>query len=213
MKQIITIGFILLVNYIFGQEFQNQDKTKKTYKKRNFIYYTPSESDQINGLAIGAWAENTRYYKDSIEVNGLNIEINPVIFFIYARGGFTVPYRDSIEYYLSEKRKNYYGLTVNGFNFSLPGTVNEISTVNGLNITLLTTSIGRINGFSFSTLTNTCYLLNGVSIAGLYNSATKVKGIQIGLINKTTTLKGIQIGLWNKNGKRSLPFINWQFKE
>jgi hypothetical protein len=32
------------------------------------------------------------------------------------------------------------------------------------------------------------------------------------MFNKTLDLRGIQIGLWNKNGKRSLPLINWQFK-
>jgi hypothetical protein len=39
------------------------------------------------------------------------------------------------------------------------------------------------------------------------------KGLQIGFVNKTIKLKGFQIGLWNKNGERSLPLINWNFKD
>jgi len=211
MKLFVILSFIILSNSVLGQDYKKENQ--HSYKKRDFVYYTPSETDQINGLAIGAWAQNTRDYRDSLEINGLNIEINPVIFFGYMRGVFTIRYQDSIEYYLNKKKKNYYGLTVNGFNLSLPGNVNDIATINGFNLTLLTSSLGRVDGFSLSGLINTCYLLNGVSISGLYNSATKVKGVQIGLINKTTSLRGFQIGLWNKNGKRSLPFINWQFKE
>jgi hypothetical protein len=38
------------------------------------------------------------------------------------------------------------------------------------------------------------------------------RGVQIALFNSSMNFKGIQIGLWNKNQKRSLPFINWNFK-
>ena len=52
----------------------------------------------------------------------------------------------------------------------------------------------------------------GIAI-GLVNHAAVVKGIQIGLINKTKKLRGFQFGLWNKNEKRSLPILNWNFKD
>ncbi len=48
---------------------------------------------------------------------------------------------------------------------------------------------------------------------GIVNiSHERMYGIQVGLWNDSKDLRGIQLGLWNKNGKRSLPFINWQFK-
>lgn len=53
--------------------------------------------------------------------------------------------------------------------------------------------------------------INGISI-GLVNHTAITKGIQIGIVNKTKKLKGYQFGLWNKNEKRSLPIINWSFK-
>jgi hypothetical protein len=54
--------------------------------------------------------------------------------------------------------------------------------------------------------------MNGLSIAGIRNRASIARGVQIGLFNKSTELRGFQFGLWNINGRRSLPFINWQFK-
>ena len=51
---------------------------------------------------------------------------------------------------------------------------------------------------------------------GLWNNidglANSFYGVQLGLFNSTRKLRGLQLGLWNKNEKRSLPFINWQFK-
>jgi len=74
-------------------------------------------------------------------------------------------------------------------------------------------SLGKIvNGISINLLWNLYYKINGLSI-GVFNSSLDVKGVQIGIINKTVKLKGIQLGLWNKNKDRSLPLINWNFKD
>jgi len=70
----------------------------------------------------------------------------------------------------------------------------------------------KINGISFNLLWNLYYRINGVSI-GVSNSSLEIKGVQLGIINKTVKLRGIQIGIWNKNEKRSLPLINWNFKD
>jgi hypothetical protein len=44
------------------------------------------------------------------------------------------------------------------------------------------------------------------------NVSRNHNGVQIGLFNHSKNLRGIQFGLWNTNGKRKLPFMNWQFK-
>ena len=83
----------------------------------------------------------------------------------------------------------------------------------------------HINGIILGFL-NITSQINGVQIGvfnlveasqgfqlGLYNNSKETsKGIQLGLINRATSHRGFQIGLWNINEKRSLPFINWQFK-
>ncbi|MFU8844655.1 MAG: LA_2272 family surface repeat-containing protein [Bacteroidales bacterium] len=48
---------------------------------------------------------------------------------------------------------------------------------------------------------------------GFVNYVADTRGIQIGLINKTRRLNGVQLGIWNQNEKRSLPIVNWNFKE
>src|SRR5690606_5912889 len=124
---------------------------------------------------------------------------------------FVGPYPDSIEFY-NENLKKDIETTVNGLNISLVNTINETE-LNGLTITGLITLVDEIDGFSMSGVSNFAYTLNGVSIAGIYNRATVAKGLQIGVVNKSTTMKGVQIGLWNIIGRRSFPFINWQFKD
>jgi len=53
-----------------------------------------------------------------------------------------------------------------------------------------------------------------IGLSNKNNTAnSSFEGIQIGVLNKADTLKGFQFGLWNKNERRSLPFINWQFKK
>ena len=102
---------------------------------------------------------------------------------------------------------------MDGLILSVPGHISSTSIIRGLSLSALTFNSGEMHGVSISGLTNCSYVVKGVSICGGYNSGNKVRGVQIGLVNRATNLRGFQIGLWNKNGRRSLPFINWQFRD
>ena len=214
MKYLLLV-FLSALTYTSSGQTLETNANKRPYKKRNVFSFIPGKVDQINGLALGLWAENTNDYLggDSLKINGLSVEVNPILLFIYIRGVFSVPHQDSIEYYLAERKKNYKGLTVKGLNLNVPGSINFNATISGFNVSGLTMVTGKLNGVSISGLTYSSYILNGVSVAGIYNSATKVKGLQIGLFNRASQLRGFQLGLWNRNGRRSLPIINWQFKD
>ena len=206
----LTLIFIFFSLNIFAQNLENKLQRKTI---RNIFSFIPSNVDKVNGLSLGVWAENLKSEKDSLKINGINLEINPIIFFIYIRGGIYIPDIDNDLSY-TENRKRKYNLTdIDGLNLSIPGFSNVNSKINGLSLTPLTICTGEINGVSISGITNCSYNMNGVSICGIYNSSNKVNGIQIGLFNRAKRLRGIQIGLWNKNEKRSLPFINWQFRD
>lgn len=203
--------------YFYGSGMTKPDLSKmdNTYDVKNIFWFTPCQVEKINGIALGVFAENIKNnpynQKDSLKINGMNIEINPFAIFTLMNPRFVGPQPDSIEFYNTHLKKDI-ETTVNGVNLSAVNTINETE-LNGVNITGLITLVDEIDGFSFSGLSNFSYKLNGVSIAGFYNRATVAKGLQIGLLNKSTNMRGIQIGLWNSNGKRSLPFINWQFND
>ena len=192
----------------------DRSKMDTTYDVKNFFWFTPNKVEKINGLALGLHAENIKNTiyneKDSLIINGINLEINPFALLSIAESDLSGPYSDSIEFYNQHLKKEI-ETTVNGGNFSAITMINEAK-INGLNISGLITVVDEINGLSISGLSNFAYKFNGLSI-GLHNKATSAKGLQIGLINKSENLRGFQIGLWNKNGRKSLPFINWQFRK
>jgi hypothetical protein len=130
----------------------------------------------------------------------------------------------------------FMGTLVNGVNLfgisTMCGKVNGISAggllsynlwTNGISISLINGVHNKMNGLQIGG-TSTAGDINGVQIAGVssaermhglqigaVNITEKHRGVQIGLFNKAKDLKGVQIGLWNKCGKRSLPFLNFQF--
>ena len=202
--------------YFYGTGMVKPDRSKMddTYDKRNIFWFTPCNVEEVNGLALGLFTENIKNdpynEKDSLKVNGLNLEISIMRLAALPAMHYSGPFPDSLEFYDEYIRKNL-ELKINGVNISLFGTINEAK-INGLNIGGLNTVVDHINGLSISGLNNFSYIMNGVTIAAIRNRATKGKGVQIGLFNKCNDLRGFQIGLWNTNGKRSLPFINWQFR-
>lgn len=207
--------------FFYGTGLVKPDRAKidLTYDVRNGVWFTPCRVEKINGVAIGINTENIkndRYNeKDSLVVNGLNLLINPFeIFMLLYPQMYTHligPYPDSLEFYTQYLEKDI-ETHINGVNISLVLTSQE-ATIKGLNITGAITTVDEIDGVSISGLMNFAYLANGVSLATFYNRATVAKGVQIGLVNKATSLRGVQLGLWNTNGKRSLAFINWQFRD
>ena len=179
------------------------------------MWFIPNEVEEINGIAVGAWAENFKNdeinERDSLLINGLNIEVNPLILFSLVPGVWYHSFPDSIEYY-NLTVKNYYSTTKNGVNLSILGSFGS-ERINGVNIAGINNVVDKICGVSITGINNFAYITKGLSISLIRNRSTLTRGVQLGLFNKTMDLRGFQIGLWNKNGKRSLPIINWQFRQ
>ena len=99
---------------------------------------------------------------------------------------------------------------VNGCQIGFINT--EPTVINGLDINASGSFESVTNGVTVSAATNNHYVINGLTIAAIANSDFKCHGVQIAMFNSCNDLKGFQFGLWNKNQRRSLPFINWAFK-
>ena len=84
--------------------------------------------------------------------------------------------------------------------------------VNGISISIFAKLERRVNGISFALFGNFVEIHRGIQFAVISNETYKLRGVQIGLFNKSHDTKGFQIGLFNVNEKRTLPFINWNFK-
>ncbi len=204
MKRFIVLLLICSIsNIAFGQI------------TRYAIWFTPTHVNKINGIDIGLYTKNLNSDASeagSLTVNGLSVEANPIalgILLITIDKGFVGDNADNEQAY-KEKPFDNSPVYINGINMSFC-TLNNMS-LRGLNVSCSTTLVDEVYGVSLSPLSNFSYIMNGFTLAA-YNRATRSRGLQIGLYNKTTDMRGIQIGLWNKNGRRSLPFINWQFKE
>ncbi|WP_299107439.1 hypothetical protein [uncultured Tenacibaculum sp.] len=102
-----------------------------------------------------------------------------------------------------------YLIKMNGISFATLG--NLIERNNGISVAIVGNETYKTNGISASISGNSTVKLNGMQIGG-YNETKHLNGVQIGIFNTSKKSKGIQIGLWNKNEKRTLPFINWNFK-
>ena len=53
--------------------------------------------------------------------------------------------------------------------------------------------------------------INGLQIGGIWNVATRLRGMQIGLINHAESGAGLQIGLWNECGTQGTPILGAVF--
>lgn len=100
------------------------------------------------------------------------------------------------------------GAEVNGLNVSVFSRINEM---NGFSVNGAVLGTKRFNGLCISGIANITDYGNGIQMA-VSNVSRNHNGVQIGLFNHSKNLRGIQFGLWNTNGKRKLPFMNWQFK-
>jgi len=202
MKNIIS----LLLALVLFVDLQAQ-------KRENYFpvwtFHQPNTT--TNGISIGfvSGMENT---KNTIS-NGIRIELIGAGILIPAISGPMV--RDDN---ITEK--------INGINLSSTGTLANC-TINGISAGYVGQSVYKVNGVSAIGCLNYVVISNGLQCAILVSDNEEMNGVQMAFINQSTTTKGIQIGafnfskdlrgfqfgLWNKNGKRSLPFINWQFKK
>ncbi|MCD4791338.1 MAG: hypothetical protein K8R37_15190 [Bacteroidales bacterium] len=210
----ITILILILCSAIFS--FSQNDTLKLDKKKtdRFVIWLIPSAATNIYGIAIGPVGSeaicNRHYTKLS---HGLNFQI-------LGQGFFQTFYINKMKFRDFHSTDNN---DIGNFNDTLPkraihngllispfGTFTD--QVNGISFSLWMSMGKKINGLSLNLLWNLYEQINGISI-GFVNHSAVTKGIQIGIVNKTKKLRGFQFGLWNKNEKRSLPLINWNFKD
>ncbi|WP_337328323.1 LA_2272 family surface repeat-containing protein [Chryseolinea sp. T2] len=187
-------------------------------RKRTFTWL-PAPDSKTNGVAVGLVHSGINDVSDSAStvVNGLTVELFgfgillPIVPASPIYDGPDSVYRnkakmDSIISPYNRARSQLNGLVLSG-----TGLVNRNLAVRGVNISVLNTFTAKTNGLSACVLWNVIGVVNGVSV-GIFNSTVQTKGLQIGLFNSTTNLRGIQLGLLNGNGKRWMPFVNWNFR-
>ncbi|HMG89832.1 MAG TPA: hypothetical protein VK589_07225 [Chryseolinea sp.] len=85
--------------------------------------------------------------------------------------------------------------------------------ITGFYIGGVSTIVNKLDGFSLTGVHTIAHEMKGFSISGLRNQSRRARGVQIALFNSSLDFRGIQFGLWNKNQRRSLPFVNWNFKK
>ncbi|GGB70928.1 hypothetical protein GCM10007424_08650 [Flavobacterium suaedae] len=231
-----VITSFLIAMFFMGTMYSQVADTLKT----KVFSFTPVSkyTGKVNGLTFGVGHELNRG-SQSVTVNGLNLEVNPLTPFIVL---MVEPRKSMIKYSVPT--------TVNGVHIAVGGFLGG-GIINGLNLSVF--NAGRItNGLSITAFYNYTYEMNGLHIAGIsnttdkasgvllsfgnsaddfkglqvgainmarnsmvglqlggYNEAGNMTGIQIGIFNKAKKVKGFQLGLWNVNEKRSLPIINF----
>jgi len=196
--------------------------------------------EKVNGMALGIghfWTKNM-----PCKINGLNIEVNPVspILFLFQDPDYVE--NDSLRMTMNGLHLSTGGfaggIKLNGAGVSL---YNVNYATNGFTVNGLYNVSKTLNGLHISGLYNVADKARGMLVAGandvadfggfrigIYNKSVTtaglnigvvnlnkegMHGLQIGVFNRTGKCKGLQIGLWNSNNKRSLPFINWNFKD
>jgi len=208
--------FVVLILYVSFPSFSQNETgaTDQKMKDRYVIWMIPSAASNIYGIAIGPVGSETicnrPYTKYS---HGLNLQIPGQGFFqtFYINMGLSKSLyseKDSGTMFTSDtlpERAIHNGLLISPL-----GTFTD--RVNGISLSCWMSMGKNINGVSFNLLWNLYERINGVTI-GFLNYVADTRGIQIGLINKTRRLNGVQLGIWNQNEKRSLPIVNWNFKE
>lgn len=216
-----TLSLVPAASQIFKADtLSNQNaKISKPLKTRNGIWFTPvSRNTRINGMALGLWAMPMDDAIDTMEINGINISIEPLsltFFSFYAiagtvsslfesRKGSVLFNKDVFVDSLSSDPLKINGLSISG------GQIGDIT--NGISLNLGATFSTTMNGMSVSTVMNGHYSFKGVLIAGLRNKTTTGSGLQIGLINTCRDGNLVQIGLINRIGKRIVPIMNFRFR-
>jgi hypothetical protein len=204
MKNILTLMAICVLCIANAQS--TTQASKYTKEVQNFIEISPSKAKKINGLNFKLWYDE----ENNQQINGLELGLNPLMLF----GPFMTAIYSPVILDKDVEVHNSYRpdifKKINGLQISL-GSIEDLKT-NGIAINISGNLHAITNGIAISPVINQHYEVSGLSISFLGNADYKMRGIQIGLFNRSKDLRGIQLGLWNKNDKRSLPFINWQFK-
>ncbi|WP_298892519.1 hypothetical protein [uncultured Psychroserpens sp.] len=209
----MTYYFLTAISFffcssLFGQELQSINQ-KDSIPIRNIIGFSPSKAQKVNGLNINYWYNN----EPSISTNGIELGVHPLgIPLTLLTITHPVKMISNAWAEMDNPEKAGYNSPgkINGIRFGIAFL--DYKTINGIEFNLAGNYATTVNGISMTPLLNAHYNVNGLGLAVFGNIDAQVNGIQIGLFNKCKKLRGLQIGIWNKNGKRSLPFFNWQFK-
>jgi len=223
MKIKLLIMFLLTVSFTVSAQQAGSIVSTRIFN----ITPLPDRIDKVNGLALGLGHYSFKNKVKMHTVNGLNLEINPFSPLIVLFQDADYVSNDTIAVVLNGLHISTGGFSggaiLNGMGISLysVGVKSSGFTINGLyNVTK------QLHGLHISGIINRADAATGMLIAvgnktgsckgislGVINKTDDLKGVQVGLLNLARKTKGIQIGLWNKNNKRSLPFINWNFKD
>jgi hypothetical protein len=196
-------------NAPFHQVVMATDTSKKIGTQSKYIvWYMPSQADHVHGvlfhlgLTMDHGSDGELNHGGYVS-NGLHLQINPFAFIL-------TPYLLLIPNFgLQEQPTQPSLIQINGINAG----INSLGPVHirGVNLTAGVTLVDRISGLSISGLMNKTSEMRGLSCAVIRNKNHFLRGVQCGIYNSSHDMRGIQIGLWNVNGKRKLPFLNWQF--
>lgn len=182
-----------------------------TYHHKNTI---------IHGISIGLW--NTGHPTKISNTNGIKIELIGLGLFTPLMPQSPIPDEDSaIRNYLTNTPHE----RINGISISTTGATSEFD-INGISIGGIGQIQRKVNGISLALCINLIAVLNGLQVGGFninykmngfqigFSNRNKItNGIQIGFMNESEQTRGVQIGLWNVNEKRTLPILNWNFKQ
>ncbi|MEJ5104570.1 LA_2272 family surface repeat-containing protein [Chryseobacterium sp. MYb328] len=206
--------FFLIPILLFSSLFYASDTIKVDSLKPRFFGFSPSKKvKNINGVLFKYFEEDGNFAPK--KVNGLGMGFNMIGIFYPFLLFFNLP--DALskgslnnDYEIAPENKMN---KINGVQLSLVNM--EPAVTNGLEINVSSNinTYAVTNGVAVSPLYNLHHEIIGVSVAPFANVGQKCRGLQIGLYNSCKDFCGIQIGAWNENGKRKLPFVNWNFKK
>lgn len=202
--------FVLLCSLkLFSQE--DSLKQASPTDKRYIIWASPSKATHVYGLMFNIWPKDSMPYP---KINGVEFNICPAtVFSPFILAVFSLDVgrilnmnSDSLPLNALKNFKKINGLQLGFMN-------QEPTVINGLDINASGSFESVTNGLTLSAIRNEHYVINGITVAAMENLDHTCNGVQIALLNSCKQLKGFQFGLWNKNQKRSLPLMNWCFKQ
>lgn len=209
--KLVVLIQLLMNSFILCSQSDSINNTNiKETDKKYIMWASPSKATHVYGLMFNVWPEDSLPFP---KIYGVEFNISPIgVFapFLVSLYSLDIPktihMADSMicpANYNAFKKVN--GLQVGFINL-------EPAIINGLEINASGSFESVTNGVTVSVATNNHYVINGLTVAVIANNDYKCRGIQIAALNTCNDLKGFQFGLWNKNQRRSLPFINWAFK-
>ena len=233
MRKYIFLMVIMLIPVIL----KAQDNTLKDRKMRFPVWITHSNKSDIIGLSFAAFPKGVFKNDTTLaRTYGIRVEASLVAVLspLMPRSPISTNDRayvkkqnatlDEIVYGINLSTGTFGQTKVHGFSgglfmqylynlngIALTGMGNLIENHNGVGISALGNDIYKSNGILIG-FGNSVSKFNGIQIGGFNDVLKKGVGLQLGIFNTAQNFKGIQLGLWNKNEKRSLPFINWNFK-